>query len=107
MDEKRTVTIDLDRYDELLRDSYDLEQVKAQIENIRVIVLNAIANDCRRYGKRDASGDTTSVACRKLFHEIGIFDPSKTFLVQDAIKEYEAKKAEEEERAKREAREEA
>jgi hypothetical protein len=96
MDEINTVTIDLDRYDELLRDSYDLEQVKNNIENIRVMVIDEIAKDCRRYGKAYAKGDCTSIMCKKLFHEIGICNTSNTFLVQDALKEYEAKKAEEE-----------
>jgi hypothetical protein len=107
MEEKRTVTIDLDRYDELLRDSYDLEQAKAQIENIRVMVLKEIAEDCRKYGDGYANGTVTAIMCNKIFHEIGICNPSNTFLVQDALKEYEAKKAEEEERKKREARKEA
>jgi hypothetical protein len=96
MDEKRTVTIDLDRYDELLHDSYDLEQVKKKIENIHGMVIDEIAKDCRRYGEAYAKGDCTSIMCKKLFHEIGMFDPSKHFVVQDALKEYEAKKAREE-----------
>jgi hypothetical protein len=96
MDEKRTVTIDLDRYDELLRDSYDLEQVRTNIENIQRMVIDEIVKDCRRYGEAYAKGDCTSIMCRKLFHEIGIFDPSKHFVVQNALKEYEEKKAEEE-----------
>lgn len=96
MDEKRTVTIDLDRYDELLRDSYELEQSKAHIENIRVIVLKEIAKDCRNHGKVYADGESTAIMCRFLFPEIGINNPANTFLVEDAIKEYEAKKAGEE-----------
>jgi hypothetical protein len=96
MDEKRTVTIDLDRYDELLRDSYDLEQANTAIANIRRMVFEEIAKDCRRYGNAYTKGDCTSIMCKKLFHEIGMFDPSKHFVVQDALKEYEAKKAEEE-----------
>jgi hypothetical protein len=96
MEEKRTVTIDLDRYDELLRDSYDLEQVKKNIENIHGMVIDEIAKDCRRYGEAYAKGDCTSIMCRKLFHEIGISDPSKRFVIQNALEEYEAKKAEEE-----------
>jgi hypothetical protein len=107
MGELNTVTIDLERYDELLRDSYDLEQVKAQIENIRVMVLKEIAEDCRKYGDGYANGTITAIMCNKIFREIGIRDPSNTFLVQDALKEYEAKKAEEEEQAKKKAREEA
>ena len=96
MDEINTVTIPLERFEELLRDSYDLEQVKKNIENIHGMVIDEIAKDCRRYGEAYAKGDCTSIMCRKLFHEIGIFDPSKHFVVQNALKEYEAKKAEEE-----------
>jgi hypothetical protein len=107
MDEINTVTIDLDRYDELLRDSYDLEQANTAIANIREMVLKEIAEDCRKYGDGYANGTITAIMCNKIFREIGIRDSSNTFFVQDALKEYEAKKAEEEERKKREAREES
>jgi hypothetical protein len=96
MEEKRTVTIDLDRYDELLRDSYDLRQANTAIANIRRMVFEEIAKDCRRYGEVYAKGDCTSIMCKKLFREIEICDPSCTPLVREAIKEYEEKKAREE-----------
>ena len=97
MDEKRTVTIDLDRYDELLRDSYDLKQVNAVITNIRAMVFKEIANDCRKYGKEYADGECTAIMCRHLLHKIGISNPSEHPAIRGAIMEYEEKKAREEE----------
>ena len=96
MGEINTVTISLDRFEELLRDSYDLRAVETDIEHIRAMVFGEIAKDCRRYGERYADGDCTSIMCKKLFREIGINDPSCNPLVREAIEEYKAKKAEEE-----------
>jgi hypothetical protein len=99
MEEKRTVTIDLDRYDELLRDSCDLRAVETDIENIRAMVFGEIAKDCRKYGEVYADGECTAIMCRRLFHKIGINDPSCNPLVREAIEEYKAKTKKTEEEA--------
>jgi hypothetical protein len=96
MGELNTVTISLDRFEKLLLDSYELKQVNADITNIRAMVFEEIADDCRKYGKAYADGKSTANMCRHLFHKIGISNPSAHPAIQGAIKEYEEKKAREE-----------
>jgi hypothetical protein len=96
MGELNTVTISLDRFEKLLLDSHDLKQVNVDIMNIRAMVFEEIADDCRKYGKAYADGKSTAIMCRHLFHKIGISNPSAYPSIQEAIKEYEAKKAREE-----------
>ena len=97
MGEVNTVTISLDRFENLLRDSYDLRALETDIENIRSMVFNEIAKDCRKYGGIYADGTSTAIMCRHLFSRIGINDPSCHPLVREALEEYEAKKVREEE----------
>lgn len=97
MGEVNTVTISLDRFENLLRDSYDLRALEADIENIRAMVFKEVAKDCRKYGEEYADGQCTAIMCRHLFHKIGINDPSCNPLVREAIEEYKQKKAGEEE----------
>lgn len=92
-----TVTIPLERFENLLRDSYDLREVETDIENIRAMVFGEIAKDCRKYGDGYANGEATAIMCRRLFHKIGINDPSCNPLVREALEEYKAKKEGEEE----------
>jgi hypothetical protein len=63
------------------------------------MVFGEIAKDCRKYGEKYAEGEYTGIMCRRLFHKIGINDPSCNPLVREAIEEYRAKtkKTEEEE----------
>lgn len=95
MGELNTVTISLDRFENLLRDSYDLRRVNTDIEHIRTMVFDGIADDCLRYGERYADGDSSSIACRKLFRAIGINDPSKNPTVQKAVIERRKKEGKE------------
>lgn len=97
MGELNIVTISLDRFEKLLRDSYDLKQVNADIADIRAMVFEEIADDCRKYGKTYSDGKSTAIMCRHLFHKIGISNPSAHPSVREAIREYERKKAREEE----------